>query len=61
MAKHRCLYRALNTIDYISTHSGLDMHVEPGDIFGDMNSVGVRNELAHGNIEPVEDMREAAR
>jgi hypothetical protein len=48
-------YRAKNTIDYVSTNTGLHAHVEPGDVFDDMNSVGVRNELEHGNIEIAED------
>lgn len=47
-------YRALTTIDYISTKTGKYVRVEDGDIFSDMNSVGVRNELEHGNIEEVE-------
>lgn len=46
-------YRALNVIDYISNDHGRYVHVEPGDVFSDMNSVGVRNELDHGNIEEV--------
>ena len=47
-------YRAKNTIDYVSTRTGEYVRVEPGDVFDDMNSVGVRNELEHGNIEEVE-------
>lgn len=47
-------YRAMNTIDYVSIRSGRYVRVEPGDIFDDMNSVGVRNELDHGNIEVYE-------
>jgi hypothetical protein len=47
-------YRARNVIDYVSTDTGKYAHVEPGDVFDDMNSVGVRNEMEHGNIEPAE-------
>jgi hypothetical protein len=47
-------YRALNVIDYISTDTGEYAHVEPGDEFDDMDSLAVRNELQHGNIEPAQ-------
>jgi hypothetical protein len=47
-------YRALTTIDYVSTRTGKYVRVEKGDEFDDMNSLGVRNELDHGNIEEVE-------
>lgn len=47
-------YRAKNVIDYISTRTGQEVRVKPGDEFDDMNSVGVRNELEHGNIEEVD-------
>jgi len=43
-------YLAQNTIDYVSIRTGLPVRVEPGDVFDDMNTVGVRNELEHGNI-----------
>lgn len=46
-------FRAMNVIDYISTDTGKYARVEPGDVFDDMNSVAVRNELEHGNIETV--------
>jgi hypothetical protein len=46
-------YRARNVIDYVSTRTGKYVHVEPGDEFDDMNTVGVKNEMAHGNIEEV--------
>lgn len=49
-------FRAKNTIDYVSTRTGEEVRVEPGDEFSDMNSVGVRNELEHGNIEEVEEV-----
>jgi hypothetical protein len=42
---------AKNVIDYISTNHGRYAHVEPGDVFDDMNTVAVRHELEHGNIE----------
>lgn len=51
MAKRR--YRALTTIDYISTRTGEYVRVEKGDEFDDLNTLGVRNELEHGNIEEV--------
>lgn len=47
-------YRALTTIDYVSTRTGVYFRVEKGDVFDDMNTVGVRSELEHGNIEEVE-------
>lgn len=47
-------YRALTTIDYVSTRTGKYVRVEKGDEFDDLNSLGVRNELDHGNIEEVE-------
>jgi hypothetical protein len=47
-------YRAKTTIDYISNRTGEYKRVLAGEEFDDMNSVGVRNELAHGNIEEVE-------
>lgn len=43
-------YRALTTIDYVSTRTGKYVRVENGDVFDDMNSLGTRNELDHGNI-----------
>lgn len=43
-------YTALNVIDYVSTRTGKYVRVEVGDVFSDMNSVGVRYELEHGNI-----------
>lgn len=43
-------YEARNVIDYISTRTGRDAHVEPGDVFDDMGSLAVANELEHGNI-----------
>lgn len=47
-------YRALTTIDYVSTRTGKYVRVEKDDVFDDMNTLGVRNELDHGNIEEVE-------
>jgi hypothetical protein len=43
-------YVAMNVIDYVSTRTGKYAHVEPGDVFDDMNTLGVRSELEHGNI-----------
>lgn len=43
-------YKAKNTIDYVSIRTGTEKRVVPGDVFSDMNSVAVRNELEHGNI-----------
>lgn len=48
-------YRAKNVIDYVSVRTGEETHVEPGDVFDDMNSVGVRCELEADNIEEVEE------
>lgn len=48
-------FRAKNVIDYISARTGDYAHVEPGDIIDDMNSVSIRCELEHGNIEEVEE------
>jgi hypothetical protein len=48
-------FRAKNVIDYVSTRTGADAHVEPGDVFDDMNSVGIRCELEADNIEEVEE------
>lgn len=53
MAKTR--YRALTTIDYISTRSGVYVRVEAGDEFDDMNRLSIRNELEHGNIKEVQE------
>jgi hypothetical protein len=53
--KPRKKYVARNVIDYISVVDGLDKHVEHGDVFDDMNSVGIRNELDYGNIEEYEE------
>lgn len=47
-------FEALNVIDYVSTRTGKYAHVEPGDVFDDMNSLAVRLELAHGNIREYE-------
>lgn len=55
MAKQK--YRALTTIDYVSTRTGKYVRVEEGDVFDDMNTLGVRNELEHGNIEEVNNGR----
>lgn len=49
--KERPKYIAMNVIDYVSTNHGRYARVEPGDVFDDMNSVAVRNELDHGNIK----------
>lgn len=46
-------YRAKNVIDYISIDTGYETRVVPGDVFEDMSSLSVKNELAHGNIEEV--------
>jgi hypothetical protein len=46
-------YRAKNVIDYISTDTGRETRVVPGDEFDDMSSLSVKNELSHGNIEEV--------
>jgi hypothetical protein len=46
-------FKALNVIDYVSIRTGHEVRVNPGDVFSDMNSVGVRNELDHGNIVEV--------
>jgi hypothetical protein len=48
-------FRAKNVIDYVSTSTGEDKHVEPGDVFDDMNSIGVRFELEADNIEEAEE------
>ena len=48
-------YLALTVIDYVSTRTGKYAHVEPGDEFDDMNTLGVRNELEHGNIKEVQE------
>jgi hypothetical protein len=47
-------YESLNVIDYVSVRTGRDAHVEPGDVFDDMDSLAVRNELEHGNIREYE-------
>jgi hypothetical protein len=47
-------YEALNVIDYISTRTGVYAHVEPGDVFDDMDSLALSSELEHGNIRQVE-------
>lgn len=44
-------YRALNVIDYVSTRTGAYEHVKPGDVFDDMDTLAIRLELGHGNIE----------
>lgn len=51
-------YRALTTIDYVSTQTGKYVRVEEDDVFDDMNTLGVRNELDHGNIEEVDSPKE---
>ena len=56
MAKTK--YRALTTIDYISTRSGVYVRVEAGDEFDDMNRLSIRNELEHGNIKELEEDQE---
>lgn len=50
-------YRALNVIDYVSTRTGGYVHVEPGDVFDDMNTLAVRLELSHGNIEEADEKK----
>lgn len=44
-------FLAMTTIDYVSTRTGMEVRVHVGDVFDDMNSVGVRNELEHGTIK----------
>lgn len=46
-------YRAKTTIDFISTKTGEYKRVVAGEEFSDMNTLSVRNELDHGNIEEV--------
>lgn len=51
-------YRALNVIDYVSTRTGGYVHVEPGDVFDDMNTLAIRLELEHGNIEEHDEKKD---
>lgn len=46
-------YRARNEIYYISTRTGVETHVDVGDVFDDMRDLSVRHELDAGNIEEV--------